>query len=188
MRAEHNTFLTREDGREFIEAHVAGVCMRKIEGEWHFLAAQRTADRSLFPGKWECGGGMIRPNEGFAAAIRRQIFEEFGLDVEPYQLLEAYEIHGSDQGIAVNGDRSAAIIPGIRWVCLTHAGKVRLNKREFARYRWLKWPGPKSLDWIGEIREAVSRIVLDQLPDDGPSRKTIKKHPGDLSWNRVVSG
>lgn len=142
---EHTVFRMREDGKDRIEVHVAGVCMRIVNGEWKILAAQRTAQRSLFPGKWECGGGMVRRGESFESALKRQMFEEFGLDVQPYLLLQAYEIH-------VPGQR---IIPGVRFVCLAHEGSVHLNTREFSRYRWLSVPVPKSLDWIGGIKEVL---------------------------------
>ena len=165
---EHRRFRTREDGKERIEVHVAGVCMRWRKGAWKILAAQRTLKRSLFPAKWVCGGRMVRKGESFESAVRRQMFEKFGLEVQPYSLLQAYEIH-------VPGQR---IIPGVRFVCLAHEGEVRLNLREFSRHRWVGFPVPKSLDWISGVKEALDRIQLDQLPDwtAAESRKPPRKH------------
>jgi ADP-ribose pyrophosphatase YjhB (NUDIX family) len=120
--------------------------------------------RAIFFFKWECGGGQVRKGEGFESAIRRQIFEEFGLDVQPYSILQAYEIHGGVQ----------RIIPGIRWVCIAHEGRVRLNMREFTRYRWLKFPLPKSIDWIGGVKEALEAIAFDTLPDPAPTEAPRK--------------
>jgi len=63
----------------------------------------------------------------------------------------------------------------IRFVCLAHEGAVRLNMREFSRYRWLRLPVPKSLDWIGGIKGVLGAIQVDQLPNlnaDEQLRKT----------------
>jgi len=151
-KSEHNGVAPiREDGRNLIEVHVAGACIRPVNGRWKLLAAKRTAKRSLFPGKWECGGGQVRRGEDFVSAIKRQIFEEFGLDVVPYQIVEEYSIH-------IPGQQS--VIPGLRWLCIASAGKVRLNEREFSQYRWVDFPVPPKLDWIGGLVETLNGLRL----------------------------
>src|SRR5574338_1074889 len=106
VSSEHTAFPTREDGLNLLEVHVAGVCIRSQPGEWQVLAARRAATRSLFPSKWECGGGMVRAGEGFDAAIRRQMFEEFGLKVERMKTVEIHDIHIP---------RGQRVVPGIRF-------------------------------------------------------------------------
>jgi 8-oxo-dGTP pyrophosphatase MutT (NUDIX family) len=142
----------REDGQDLIETHVAGICIRWHRGRWQFLAARRTLARSLFPGKWECGGGQVRTGESFPTAIKRQVFEEFGLDVEPASLVEVYEIH-------IPGKQK--VIPGVRFMCLAKQGRVRLNKREFTMYRWSNLPVPK-LDWIPGVKEILERVLTPE--------------------------
>jgi 8-oxo-dGTP pyrophosphatase MutT (NUDIX family) len=143
----------REDGREQIEVHVAGACIRANEGRWQLLAAQRTKERSLFPLKWECGGGQVRKGEDFPAAIKRQIFEEFGLEVDPLWVIAPYAIHVPE-----------GIIPGVRFLCLAKHGTARLNKREFLRYRWVEIPVPE-LDWIPGMKEILdANLTIDRLP------------------------
>jgi ADP-ribose pyrophosphatase YjhB (NUDIX family) len=90
--SEHEQFAIREEGQERLEVHVASVCVRVVHGRPQVLVARRTRERSLFPGKWECGGGMVRRGEGYDAAIQRQIFEEFGLEVDRVRVLDVYEI------------------------------------------------------------------------------------------------
>src|SRR5262245_11926869 len=150
---EHKRFPMREDRIYKIEVHVAGICVREeARGRWKLLAARRSSERSLFPGKWECGGGMVHPGESFEGAIQRQIFEEFGLEIKPWFLAETYTIH-------VPIPRSQRIIPGVRWTCLSPSGQVRLNLREFSECRWLNLPLADSLDWIGGIGEAIERVT-----------------------------
>lgn len=152
VKSEHNGVAPiREDGRVLIEVHVAGACIRVVKGRWKLLAAKRIDQRSLYPGKWECGGGQMKRGEDFASAIKRQIFEEFGLNVAPYQIVEDYSI--LTQG---------SVIPGLRWLCIASAGRVRLNPREFSRFQWVDFPVPK-LDWIGGLMETLNRISLPRV-------------------------
>jgi len=124
------------------------------------LIAQRTNDRHLYPGKWECGGGRVNDSESFSDAIKRQIFEEFRIDVEPLDLLETYVIH-------VPGEKR--VIAGLRFLCIAGNGVVRLNDREFTEYRWVTFPVPANLDWIEGVKK-----ILDVL---GPELLTTRKPP-----------
>jgi 8-oxo-dGTP pyrophosphatase MutT (NUDIX family) len=145
--ADNGKSPIREDRKvpSRIEVHVAGVCLRARHNHWEVLIAKRTNGRQIHPGKWECGGGQVRRGESFPDAIKRQIFEEFGLEVEINELLETYEIH-------IPGQR---VIPGVRFLCVSEQSRIRLNKREFSSYRWVKFPVPTELDWI----EGVKRIL-----------------------------
>jgi 8-oxo-dGTP diphosphatase len=161
IRSEHNgVFPIREDGRvrSNIEVHVAGVCVRPTNDHWEVLIAQRTIERHLYPGKWECGGGQVNYGEGLNDAVKRQIFEEFGLEVEPYALLEIYEIH-------VPGPKR--VINGVRFLCLASDGVIRLNSREFTQYQWVGFPVPADLDWIEGVKKMLDTIgpeLLSKLP------------------------
>lgn len=155
---EHGEFPIREDRVERIEVHVAGVCLLENAERWYALAAKRTADRHLYPNLWECGGGMVRSGEGFRAALARQMFEEFGLTVDPWFLVEDYEIHVPPP---------QKIIPGVRFACRAREGSVRLNPREFAESRWLALPLEESLDWIPGIREALDRVAARLASSEG---------------------
>jgi|ERR1043166_6200416 8-oxo-dGTP diphosphatase len=164
ISSEHkSTASIREDRRvrSRIEVHVAGICVRPKNDHWEVLIAKRTDERHLYPGKWECGGGQVQYGEGFEHAIRRQIFEEFGLDVEPCELLETYEIH-------VPGQR---VIPGLRFLCLAGCGRIRLNKREFTRYQWVQFPVP-NLDWIEGVKK-----ILDTIGPQLLTRLVERKSP-----------
>lgn len=168
---EHNGFPTREQGTENLETHVAGVCVRKADDAWYVLVARRLETRWLFPEQWECGGGQVRCGEGFASALRRQFFEEFGLDVQPHHPLEVYDI-------TVSSDQQ--IIPGVRILCTASEGAVRLNEKEFSEYRWLKLPVEEQLDWIGGIKEVLDLVARD-LGTAGISRLHIDLDTSSVS-------
>ncbi len=168
--AEYNNYARiREDQQEAIEAHVAGVCVRPKGNEWEVLIAKRTRERSLYPGKWECGGGQVRSGEGCLDAIKRQIFEEFSIEVEVFDFLETYKILVPSDG---------RIIPGIRFLCIAGEGRVRLNKREFSSHRWVRFPVPSQLDWIEGIKNVLDRIVpslLATIPQRKPPDSTQQR-------------
>lgn len=168
-RREHNGMIKiREDGPDLIEVHVAAVCIRVVRGRWKLLAARRTEERSLFHGNWECGGGQVRTGEDFQAAIKRQIFEEFGLEIEPYSLVGDYSIHIPER---------QRVIPGVRYLCLAKDGAVRLNRREFDVHRWVNFPVPP-LDWIGGLKETLDSIQLPDLPEGAGKPRGSKRAPG----------
>ena len=157
---------SREDGPDRIEAHVAGICLRECRKKtWKILAAKRSQNRDLFPGKWECGGGKVRPGEGFENALRREMLEEFGVRVDPWFVMGVYEIHVRSP---------QRVIPGVRFVCLWQAGIVKLDKREFSAYKWLDLPLRESLDWIGGLEEAIKYLVTPRLLSERRPLKVLR--------------
>jgi 8-oxo-dGTP pyrophosphatase MutT (NUDIX family) len=165
---EHNgRSPIREDRRQRdrrIEVHVAVVCIRPSGDAWEVLLGKRTGNRSLYPGKWECGGGHVRAGESLEQAARRQIFEEFGLEIEIIgPPLEIYSIDVPD------GQR---LIPGIRFLGLAGTASVRLNRREFRMHEWVRFPVPADRDYIDGVKK-----VLDRLGPELYSRVIERKPP-----------
>ena len=174
IASEHNgPFPIREDRRVRFEVHVAGVCVRPTNEHWEVLIAQRTHERHLYPGKWECGGGRVNDGEGFNDAVKHQIFEEFCIDVEPVDLLETYEIHVSGQ---------KRIIAGLRFLCIAGDGVVRLNQREFTQYRWVTFPVPTDLDWIEGVKKILDIIGPQLLTRKAPDSQ---RGPTSLPFQAV---
>jgi len=172
--SEHNgPFQIREDRRVRFEVHVAGVCVRPTNDHWQVLIAQRTNERHLYPGKWECGGGRVNDGESFNDAVKRQIFEEFGLDVEPCDLLETYEIH-------VPGQKR--IIAGLRFLCIAGDGVIRLNEREFTQCQWVGFPVPTNLDWIEGVKKILDTIGPQLLTRKAPDSE---RSPTSLPYRAV---
>jgi ADP-ribose pyrophosphatase YjhB (NUDIX family) len=54
--------------------------------------------KSFWQGKWICPGGRLRLGEGIEAGIRREVWEETGLDIRLNRPLHPFEriIHGAD--------------------------------------------------------------------------------------------
>lgn len=139
---------------------VGALLVRRTHDGFEVLIAQRAADRALFPGKWECGGGMVRRGESFEGALRRQVFEEFGLHVQSAHVLELYEIHTTD--------RLQPVIPGVRLLSWVTDERVRLCRREFVRCEWVPVTAIPTRDFIGTIGLTL-RTLHGRLPCPVPS-------------------
>ncbi|MFH1863315.1 MAG: NUDIX hydrolase [bacterium] len=62
-----------------------------LECESKFLLVQRNKNDDIFPGKWQNLGGKIEPGETVENAIRREVREEIGLEIDKYPtFLQSY--------------------------------------------------------------------------------------------------
>lgn len=169
MRTKRQTPI-REDKQERIEVHVAGICLRPNDQGFEVLLAKRRKNRDLYPGKWECGGGQVRPGENFETALRRQFFEEMGLKIQVVQPVRAYEIIR----------HPASLIPGIVFLCLPEGDghdKIEMNHREFSECRWQSVGKIDELDLISGIKHDIELClsVLTRLADSQHSADTSRK-------------
>lgn len=53
-----------------------------IQNEGEYLLCKMAADRGVFPGQWALSGGGMEPGETMEAALRREIQEELGDELE----------------------------------------------------------------------------------------------------------
>lgn len=145
----------REDKRFEIETHVAGVCIEQTKLGLRILIAKRLSTRKLYPDKWECGGGQVKPGEDFEEAIKRQMREEFGIDVKPLALIETYQIP--------TPELPQRIIPGLRFLCSRvnneKSKDIKISKREFSEYRWISEDEISSIDFISGLKNAISKGI-----------------------------
>ena len=94
----------REEGKEEIEVHVAGICFDNDK----VLALKRSPYRELYPNLWECGGGQVNRGESFDEAVKRQLKEEAGIILGYMKPFGTYEI---------KIDSEQKIIPGLYYAC-----------------------------------------------------------------------
>lgn len=137
----------REQGRYEIEVHVAPICFCDNSGVLEVLVARRASSRSLYPGKWECGGGQVKPGENFHDAVHRQIQEEFRIKVEIVGTLGPYEI--------ATPELSQKKIPGIQFVCRYLQGTATIDPNEHTECRWLPINQLSELDFIGTLPDDI---------------------------------
>ncbi|HKY70107.1 MAG TPA: NUDIX domain-containing protein, partial [Gammaproteobacteria bacterium] len=140
---------TREDKIHKIEVHVAPICIQNFE-EPKILIAKRNAFRTLFPNLWECGGGQVHTHETFEEALKRQVQEEFHLEVDIIGIINTYVIE-TDQNK----------IPGIKFLCVPSPStqEVILNPKEHSEVKWVTMNELNSFNFIPGIQEDIQRAT-----------------------------
>lgn len=144
--------MPREEGIDEIEVHVATLCIDDRDDRPLILIGKRTETRKIFPGLWECGGGQVRRNQTFRDAVKAQMRDEFGLEIDVLFSLDDYSIETDHK-----------IIPGIRFVCRPRPGQtIHLNPAELTEFKWitvdemLSFPMIPGLD--SDIRRAFQAL------------------------------
>lgn len=143
--------MPREEKSHKIEVHVAGICFRETPADIEVLIAKRRSDRQLYPGKWECGGGQVFPGENFQEAIKRQMGEELGVEVEKAIVFGTYEIKVPEM--------KQKKIPGIKFVCFWKKyldGKgPKIDSREHEKWQWISINKLSGIDFIPGIGQDI---------------------------------
>jgi mutator protein MutT len=139
----------REEESFKVEVHVAGICIRKNNGDYEVLVAKRSPERKLYPNLWECGGGQVNPGENFEEAVRRQLKEELNIDVEVIAPINTYEI--------ITPDLAQKKIPGLIVLCKHVGGEPRADGREFTKYKWITINKAEELEFIPRLVDDIKK-------------------------------
>lgn len=142
----------REEHRDTIEVHVAGICFRETPEGILVLIAKRQPTRTLYPGLWECGGGHVHAGEDFEEAVARQMREEFRVRVADPVPFSTYRIDVPDL--------PQKKIPGIKFVCSCAGERPAepvCDGREHSECRWQPIDDLSGFDFIPGIRDDIRR-------------------------------
>jgi len=161
-------YLPREDKPVRIEAHVAGICIRRKGRDWEVLLAKRAPHRELYAQKWDTCGGQLRAGENGKGAVERHFREELGAIVEVVDFVTHYETGKKKE------------VPGWAYVCrfLRYAnGKDFIldprayDEKEPENPRWVKVSEINTVDPIPELGEEILLAVSKIETSTGLSRR-----------------
>ncbi len=142
--------MPRENGIDEIEVHVATLCFEKQNSVQRVLIGKRALNRKIYPGLWECGGGQVRKGQTFQGAVKTQMHDEFGLDVDVLFSLNDYKI-----------ETEGKVIPGMRFVCRPKAGqRVKIDGKEHTEFKWVTPEEVRTYDLIPGLLQDI-RMALD---------------------------
>jgi len=100
------------------------------------------------PGKWEFPGGKPNPGESLEDAIKREIFEELGVEIRPLSVF----------------DRSTTKVGGneIDLVCFAAelVDQKPSSSTDHSELAWLKQTELSALDWAKPDLPAVKKITM----------------------------
>ena len=137
---------------------VGAAVVDDVQRPTRLLAARRTAPARL-AGRWELPGGKVEPGEGAVAALRRELVEELGIEVEV-----GAEIVGPDAGAWPLGDGPLGDGPLGRtamlrvWLVRVAVGEPVARQDHDA----LRWLGPGQwldVPWLPGDRPVVRALL-----------------------------
>lgn len=114
-------------GNALLLTPAAAACIRDAEGR--ILLLRRTDGDNL----WGFPGGMIEPGEGAVDAVKREVREEIGLDVEPVALIGTYTSPAYAFAYP-NGDQVQPVI--LFFECRVLGGELRPDLEETVEARY----------------------------------------------------
>lgn len=134
-----------------------------------YLLLKRSAGKDFAPGVWECVTGRLEQGEGFGDAIRREVREELGVEVEIEYFLGTTHFYRGE-------DSPQDELVGVITCCsLEDEGAIKVSE-EHSEYRWVS-PGQAymllaaqdpSTRWMRRVierAEAMKDLVSPQLRD-----------------------
>jgi len=127
-----------------------------IERNGEILMLRRSTDKDHAPGAWETGSGRVEYGEGAEAAVRREVLEETGLEVEIMAPVATFHFY---RGAA----REEAI--GITFWCRYVAGEL-VTSAEHDLARWVSPIEAGSL--VGSPGESAAIALVAKLVHGAP--------------------
>jgi 8-oxo-dGTP diphosphatase len=91
------------------------------------LITQRANEREHEPGEWEILTGRVDQGETFEEAVKREVMEEVGLDVDIFEPFNTFHFY--------RGKEKAEHL-GLSFICMYKGGEVTLQKEEQQEYKW----------------------------------------------------
>jgi nucleoside triphosphatase len=122
-----------------------------------FLLCRMPPARGVFPGQWGLPGGGIEAGETAEAALRRELREEVGLEIEQVEPL--FFTDGSYTKRFPDGSQQHIYMIFLLYLCRPTPAAVRLND-EFESYAWVAAPTLNAYDLNPETIKTFTRMGL----------------------------
>ncbi len=119
------------------------------------LLCRMADDRGVFPGKWGLTGGGIEPGERMEPALRRELEEEVGLEIE--EIRPALFKDGEYVKTMADGSRVPIYMIFLLFHCRAVTEEVRLNE-EFSEFAWVPDARLLEYDLNPETRDTFEQL------------------------------
>jgi len=130
-------------------AGVAALVRCPADGK--YLLLQRSAAKDFGRGAWECMSGRVDQGESFADAVRREVREELGVEVQVEFIIGTMHFY---RGAATPDNE----LVGVQYCCsLADPASIRISA-EHSVYRWVTLAEAEELLPAGHwLRRAMQR-------------------------------
>ncbi|MBL7206645.1 MAG: NUDIX domain-containing protein [Candidatus Aenigmarchaeota archaeon] len=133
------------------EEQVVGV-LGIIKHNDSFLFVRRSPKSKFEANKWGFAGGAVKFTENPIDALKREIMEEVGLEIDNHKLFNIYNgVFDSND----NKTKRHSIL--ITFICDVKNREVKLNEKEHSEFKWTNLDEMKELDVI----EGNEKILED---------------------------
>ena len=119
------------------------------------LFCKMPSKRGVFPGQWGFPGGGIEPNEKMEEALRRELKEELGIEIQNIE--PTFFKDGKYEKIFADGSKRQIYMIFLMFNCVAKTEKLKLNE-EFIEYRWVRKDKWKTLDLNVESIDTLDRL------------------------------
>jgi isopentenyldiphosphate isomerase len=121
-------------------------------GAGELLVHRRSDAKDLWPGRWDIGvGGVVTAGEDWAAAARRELMEELGIDAEPAPI-----------GVGTYADVDVDLVGHCYRV--VHDGPVTFVDGEVAEARWVDRAALEALlASVSFVPDSLALLPLEEL-------------------------
>lgn len=127
-----------------------------IQNEGEYLLCKMAADRGVFPGQWALSGGGMEPGETMETALRREIREELGGELEITEVRPWAFRDDIRTKTYADGSTEEIYMIYLIFDCISANRTISFNE-EFQEVRWV--PAEK----IGELDlNEATRVTFSQ--------------------------
>jgi 8-oxo-dGTP diphosphatase len=82
-------------GQDYIGVTVSFFCH---DGEGNYVLQKRSTNCRDEHGRWDCGGGGIELGDTIEQTLKKEISEEYGVEVTDYEFLGVRDVHREQKG------------------------------------------------------------------------------------------
>lgn len=122
-----------------------------------YLICKKPVTRGVFPGQWALPGGGIEKGERMVDALRREIREEVGIEIEAIKPL--FFKDGQHLKLFPDGSSQDIYMIFLLFVCRGCSEDVRLGD-EFEEFAWVKREALKDYDLNEQTRDTFTNLCL----------------------------
>lgn len=127
-----------------------------------YLVLQRAEDKDFAAGAWECVTGRVDQGEGFTEALRREVREELGVEVQIDFMIGTMHFYRGEA-------KPENELLGVLYRCSLEDPEAIQTSWEHAEYRWITAEETETLFpkgyWLGDLVRRAERIQKLSSPE-----------------------